>query len=82
MPEWGKDALAVGPVGAMLLYETWSPLFKVVEYWREGALEHAIPLTIVAVVLAVAAICAATVVVRNLRHKFRLWLPRLGTKND
>ena len=81
-PEWVKDAVFAGPTGALALYETWSPLSKVVDFWREGALEQAIPLTIFAVVLVVAVIIAAAVVCRKVRLVYRWWPPRTYTKND
>ena len=52
MPEWLKDALVAGPAGALTLYGTWSPLLKVADHWREGALEKAFPLTLFVFFLA------------------------------
>ena len=82
IPEWVKDAVFAGPAGALVLYETWSPLTKVVDYWREGELELAVPLTIFAAFLAVVVVGAAAIIFRKLRLKYRWWLPRTDTKND
>ena len=82
MPEWAKDVVVAGPTGALLLYEAWSPLLNIIDYWREGLLEQAIPLTVIAAVLAVAVIGAVAAVFRKLRFKFRVWPPRTDTKND
>ena len=81
IPEWVKDAAFAGPAGALALYETWSPLSKVVDYWREGKLEQAIPLTIFAVFLAVVVVGATAVIFRKLRLKYKLW-PRTDTKSE
>ena len=81
-PEWAKDVVIAGPTGALLLYETWSPLLNIINYWREGVLEQAIPLTGFAAVLAFAVIGAVVKVFRKLRSKFGLWPPRTDKKND
>ena len=81
-PEWLKDGLVAGPAGALTLYETWSPLLKVADHWREGAFEEAIPLTIFAVFLAAAVFWLAFVGFRRLRLKRGWWLPRGCTKTD
>lgn len=65
-----------------MLYETWSPFLNIIDYWREGLLEQAIPLTAFAAVLAVAVIGAVTAFFRKLRFKLRVWPPRTDTKND
>ena len=81
-PEWVKDAVFAGPAGALALYEAWSPLSKVVDCWREGALEQAIPLTIFVVFLAVVGFIGAVQVVRKLRLMYRRWSSGTNTKND
>lgn len=80
IPEWLKDAIITGPAGAIALYETWTPLFKLVDHWREGALEEAIPLTVFAILLAAAVVWLAGVVFRKLRFKYGWWPPRRHMK--
>ena len=67
-----------GPLGMYTLYETWSPLFEIADYWREGRYGHAIVLTIFAIGLALAVVFMVTVVLRKLRNRCGWWRPRSG----
>lgn len=80
MPEWLKDAIIAGPAGAIALYKTWTPLFKLADHWREGSLEEAIPLTVFAILLVAAVVWLAGVAFRKLRFKYEWWPPKRHTK--
>lgn len=80
-PEWLKDVVMAGPAGFIGLFEPWSPLLQVGDKWREGPLEEAIGLTVVAVIYAllVIAFCATGV---WLRRRYGIWGPRPHAHSD
>ena len=73
-----KDFLVAGPLGMLTLYQTWSPLLEIADHWREGRYEYAIPLTIFAVVLALAVAVMTALLFRKLRNKCGWWQRRSG----
>lgn len=79
--EWEKYFFQ-GPAGAVALYESWSLLFKVSDYWREGALGKAIVLTIFSLALPFFVVHAAAFAYRKLRPMIVRWLEYRRLKND
>ncbi|CAN0212307.1 unnamed protein product [Ectocarpus sp. 6 AP-2014] len=81
-PEWLKNVIMAGPAELIALFEPWSPLLQVGEKWRQGPLEEAIGLTVVAVIYAVVVITVCALGVKWLRRRYGWWGLRLHPHRD